>query len=280
MPISTISGLIAVLLYLTGYFLQSRQLSLGSESVGRTQLQHGAPETSPDNRTVMVLGLLAVLAHGLSAYNLIHASDGYHFGIVQISTLISASMSLLVILSSYNKPLGNLILGLFPLAILSIILSLSVESQFPAQAITAGIAAHILLSILAYSFFTIAALQAIFLAFQNHQLKHHHLSSVIKRFPSIQDMESFLFQLLWTGQILLSLGIVVGFLYIDDIWAEGLLHKTFFSLLAWLVFAVLLGGRYQMGWRGKTAIRGTLSGVGLLILGFYGSKFVLEYILS
>ena len=280
MPISTISGLIAVLLYLTAYFLQSRQLSLGSESAGRNQRQQSPSETHAGNRAVMILGLLAVLAHGWSAYHLIYASDGYHFGIVQISTLISASMSLLIILSSYNKPLGNLILGLFPLAILCIILSLSIESRFPAQTITPGIATHILLSILAYSFFTIAALQAAFLAFQNHQLKHHQLASVIKRFPPLQDMENFLFQLLWTGQILLSLGIVVGFLFVDDIWAEGLLRKTFFSLLAWLVFAVLLGGRHQLGWRGNTAIRGTLSGFALLILGFYGSKFVLEYILS
>ena len=94
-------------------------------------------------------------------------------------------------------------------------------------------------------------------------------------------MEAFLFELLWAGQLLLSLGIVAGLVFMDDIWGiDGVIHKTFFSVLAWIVFAVLLWGRHQQGWRGITAIRGTLTGFGLLIIGFYGSKFVLEYIIG
>ena len=94
-------------------------------------------------------------------------------------------------------------------------------------------------------------------------------------------MEVFLFELLWVGQVLLSLGIVAGLLFIDDIWGlDGVIHKTVFSLLAWIVFAVLLWGRHRLGWRGNTAIKGTLSGFALLIVGFYGVKFTLEYILS
>jgi len=79
----------------------------------------------------------------------------------------------------------------------------------------------------------------------------------------------------------LSLAIVAGFIFVDTIWAiEGVPHKIFFSVLAWVVFAVLLWGRHHMGWRGRTAIRGTLIGFSLLLVGFYGSKFVLEYLLQ
>jgi ABC-type uncharacterized transport system permease subunit len=56
-------------------------------------------------------------------------------------------------------------------------------------------------------------------------------------------------------------------------------HKTIFSLMAWLVFAVLLWGRHFSGWRGKLALRYTLSGFALLVLGYMGSRFVLEVIL-
>jgi ABC-type uncharacterized transport system permease subunit len=94
-------------------------------------------------------------------------------------------------------------------------------------------------------------------------------------------MEALLFELLWAGQILLSTAIVAGFLFFDNIWGiDGIIHKTFFSLLAWIVFAALLWGRSSLGWRGVTAIRFTLSGFGLLILGFYGSKFALEYLIK
>ena len=115
----------------------------------------------------------------------------------------------------------------------------------------------------------------------NHQLKNHHASGLISKFPPLQDMEAFLFELLWVGQLLLSLGIVAGLVFMDDIWGiDGVIHKTFFSVLAWIVFVVLLWGRHQLGWRGVTAIRGTLTGFGLLLIGFYGSKFALEYIIG
>ena len=267
MQLTTLTGLIAVLFYLISTLSQGRRL------------QSRTAATKPGS-AVFIFGLLAVLAHALSAGSLIKNNAGFHFGIVEISTLICASISLLVLISSLRKPLGNLILGLFPLAILSILASIFIHSNYPASDLGVGIASHILLSILAYSILTMAALQATMLAFQNYQLRHRHAASVIKRFPPLQDMETFLFELLWVGQVLLSLGIVAGFIFVEDMWAQGLPHKTFFSLLAWIVFAALLWGRHKQGWRGSTAIRFTLTGFLFLILGFYGSKFVLEYILG
>jgi len=135
-------------------------------------------------------------AYWVSAGSVFRTSEGYHFGIVQISTLITASISLLVLLSSLRKPLVILVLVFFPLAIVSIIASLVFESSYPPRPLAIGLASHIILSILAYSLLTIAALQAGFLAFQNYQLKHRHAKSMIRRFPPLQDMESFLFELL------------------------------------------------------------------------------------
>ena len=138
-----------------------------------------------------------------------------------------------------------------------------------------------LLSILAYSVITIAALQALLLAYQNSRLKHHHPGGLLSKLPPLQDMEALLFELLWAGQGILSVAIVAGFVFFDNIWGvNGVIHKTFFSLLAWVVFAILLWGRSQLGWRGVTAIRFTLSGFVLLILGFYGSKFALQVLIS
>jgi ABC-type uncharacterized transport system permease subunit len=52
-----------------------------------------------------------------------------------------------------------------------------------------------------------------------------------------------------------------------------------FTLISWGVFGVLLLGRRLRGWRGKTALRLTLGGFGLLLLAYVGSRFVLEVIL-
>ncbi len=265
MPVTVISGLFAVLFYLMGVIFQGMDVA-GNKSSGNK---------------VFVFGIMAVIAHAVSASGVIRATDGYHFGFFQTSTLIAVSMSLLVLISSLRKPLENLFLGLFPLAILTIIGSLAISSNYPATEMSMGLAIHVLISILAYSFITIAALQACFLTYQNHQLKHHHTRGFMQKLPPLQDMETFLFELLWVGQFLLSLGILVGFVFADDIWAiDGVPHKIFFSILAWMVFAVLLWGRHRMGWRGITAIRGTLIGFSSLLIGFYGSKFALEYLLQ
>jgi ABC-type uncharacterized transport system permease subunit len=257
------AGAIAILFYLASIVLQAT----GMRRDKRRSIMLGC-------------GFIAASAHATSAFALLHAPGGWHFGLVEISTLISAVISLLVLFSSLRKPLDNLFLALFPLAILSIAVSMNISSQFPPTQLDSGSASHVLLSILAYSVITIAALQALLLAYQNNRLKHHHPGGLLSKLPPLQDMEALLFELLWAGQLLLSTAIVAGFLFFDNIWGiDGVIHKTFFSLLAWTVFAALLWGRSSLGWRGVTAIRFTLSGFALLILGFYGSKFALEYLI-
>jgi ABC-type uncharacterized transport system permease subunit len=265
MYVTVVSGLFAVCFYLIGSVFQGLNFAFDKNTRNK----------------VFSFGIMAVIAHAISAYGVIRTTTGFHFGISEISTLITASISLLVLISSIRKPLDNLFLGLFPLAIVTIIASLTISSKYPPTAMSLGLASHVLISILAYSFITIAALQAGFLAYQNHQLRHGHAGGLVSKFPPLQDMEVFLFELLWVGQILLSLGIVAGLLFIEDIWGfDGVIHKTVFSLLAWVVFAVLLWGRHRLGWRGNTAIKGTLSGFALLIVAYYGVKFALEYIFS
>ena len=126
---------------------------------------------------------------------------------------------------------------------------------------------------------TIAMFQSLLLLVQDHQLKHKHPSGLIRNFPPLQTMESLLFGFLWSGWALLSLSLLSGALFIDNLFTQHLVHKTILSCFAWIVFAVLLWGRHQLGWRGHKAIRWTLAGFCLLMLAFFGSKLVREFIL-
>ena len=69
-------------------------------------------------------------------------------------------------------------------------------------------------------------------------------------------------------------------MFVEDILHQHLSHKIVFSILAWLMFALVLFGRWAWGWRGKVLIRWTLGGFALLILAYFGSKLVLELILQ
>jgi ABC-type uncharacterized transport system permease subunit len=93
-------------------------------------------------------------------------------------------------------------------------------------------------------------------------------------------MESLLFEMIGSGFVLLTLALASGFVFLEDMFAQHLVHKTVLSSLGWLVFGGLLVGRLRYGWRGRTAIIWTLSGFVILVLAYFGSKAVLELILK
>jgi len=98
--------------------------------------------------------------------------------------------------------------------------------------------------------------------------------------PPLQTMETLLFEMIWAGQILLTLSLITGFTFIHNMTAQHLSHKVIFSVMAWIIYAVLLWGRHTLGWRGAAAIRFTLGGFAALMLAYFGSKLVLEVILQ
>ena len=132
----------------------------------------------------------------------------------------------------------------------------------------------------AYSMMTSAVIQASALALQERHVKHHHICGILGALPPLQSMEQVLFELIWIGMGLLTLSLLNGVIFIDDIFAQHLAHKTFFSILAWCIYATLLWGRHQLGWRSQTAARWTFGGFFALMLAYYGSKFVLELVIS
>ena len=139
---------------------------------------------------------------------------------------------------------------------------------------------HAAFSVFAFAVLSIAAAQALMLALQEHALKAHRFGGPSIVLPAPRTMESMLFQLIGVGFGLLTLALLTGVLFVENLMAQHLVHKTVLSGLSWLVFGTLLWGRWRYGWRGRTAIRMTLSGMAVLLLAYFGSKLVLEILLS
>ncbi len=239
-----------------------------------------AQRAAPDKRLLGLLSIAALLAHGTALYLQLITASGLNLDFFNAASLIAAAVILLTLLACRQIPVENLLLLLLPLGALTALMAQFAPSG-TAQAINEqpGILAHILLSILAYGMLTIAVFQSLLLLLQDYQLKHKHPSGLIKNFPPLQTMESLLFGFLWAGWGLLSLSLLSGWLFLDDLFAQHVAHKTILACVAWVVFAVLLWGRQQLGWRGHKAIRWTLAGFCLLMLAYFGSKLVREFIL-
>ncbi len=141
--------------------------------------------------------------------------------------------------------------------------------------------AHLVISMLAYSLFTFAALHALLMAAAERSL--HQKSALIRLpgFPPLMIMETLLFRVITIGFVLLTCTLISGILFSEQLFQQPMKfnHKNVFTMLSWLIFGGLLLGRFIYGWRGRTAIRWTLSGFVLLFLAYVGSKFVLEILL-
>ncbi|MCK7595673.1 cytochrome c biogenesis protein CcsA [Microbulbifer sp. CAU 1566] len=230
-------------------------------------------------RQPLLLGLFAfaVIAHGISLKFTLLADNGFRFDLLAMLSLITWSVALLLLCLSLRHKLTLLILAIAPLAALAELGAVHAwAGATPRSQISPGIAAHALFSISAYALLTLATLQAIYLYWLNQQLHNHRPSGISRLLPPLQTMESLLFGLVAFGQLLLTASLVTGALFVDDLFAQHLVHKTALSILAWILYSILLWGHWKKGWRGNTAVRWTLSAFAILMLAFFGSKLALE----
>jgi ABC-type uncharacterized transport system permease subunit len=225
--------------------------------------------------------VLALLIHGWLLYQGMFSPAGLNVGLFAVLSLVGWLVSLLLVVVSLSQPVEMLGAIVFPFTAFTVLLlAYNPVGHYLTLQLDAGLKLHILLSILAYSLLSIAAVQAALLYIQDHHLHNKHPGGFIRALPPLETMETLLFRMIGLGFVTLSLSLISGAFYLDDIFGQHLAHKTVLSVLAWLIFAILLWGRWQFGWRGRTAIRWTITGFVILMLAYFGSKFVIQLILQ
>jgi ABC-type uncharacterized transport system permease subunit len=227
------------------------------------------------------LAFAGLLLHAVLLGHQLITGIGINLSFFNAMSLSTWLVILLLLLSSLRQPVENLGILLLPVAAVSVALSI----KFPAihllePGAEPGLQVHVLISLLAYSLLTLASVQAVLLAIQDAKLRHHHPGGFVRALPPLQTMEGLLFRMISIGFVLLGLALLTGFMFLEDMFAQHLVHKTILSIASWLVFGVLLWGRYRFGWRGRIAIRWTLAGFLVLALAYFGTKAALELILN
>ena len=230
---------------------------------------------------ILPLAAIAILLHGGALYLNLFTDAGLNIHFYNVLSLVAWLVALLLSLTAITMRIECLGAIVYPFAALGLALALApAEPQLLAYHMKSGMLAHILLSILAYSLLSIAAVQALLLYIQDLHLHNKHPGGFIRALPPLETMEVLMFRIIGLGFIVLSIALLTGMFYLQDMFAQHIVHKTILSLIAWLLFAVLLWGRWQFGWRGRIAIRWTYSGFILLMLAYFGSKFVIEQVLN
>ncbi len=141
-------------------------------------------------------------------------------------------------------------------------------------------AVHVVLAMASAGLFAIAAVFVVLLALQDASLRSHRPPGWLATLPPVESLERALFSVISIGMAALSVAILAGLLFVTNLFAQHLVHKTVLALVAWFIFAVLLFGRWRFGWRGRKAARYTIAGFVVLAIAYFGSKFVLEIVLG
>ncbi len=248
----------------------------------RRQLASGTTE-APDERVAPALltGAAGLALHSFSLAALVGSAGGPALslgGVLSLVAWLLAAFALLAALKPRFRGLAAVVLPAAGIAALAALVPDPVSAR--PEPPDWGLHAHVTLSILSYSLLSLGAALAILFLYRERTLRQRRLQAWTRILPPLESLESALFTALVAGFSLLTLALFSGLMFLEDIFAQHLLHKTVLSLVAWGVFAVLLFGRMRLGWRGRQAVHWVLAGYGLLALSYFGSRFVLEFILG
>lgn len=257
---------LAAILYLAAATVQARAL-----------VRDRADATVPG----ALLALLGATLHGADHVRLFIASGTVELHFFAALSLVALGVALLTAALSFVRPVAALGVAIYPLAAVFALLYAAMRGRGVIGAnLDWQIQLHAGLALLAYATLSVAALLAIMLWFQERALRRRQVPPLLRAFPPLTLLEGLMFRLIAAGFALLTLALLSGAVFVENLFAQHLVHKTVLSLLAWGVFGALLIGRLRHGWRGRRAVRLTLSAMALLGLAFFGSKFVLELVLA
>lgn len=135
---------------------------------------------------------------------------------------------------------------------------------------------HILLILLGEAIFTVAFVSGILYIFQENRIKSKNLGSLLRKFPSLTTLDKINHKCLLVGFPLLTLGIALGFLLAVKIWGDSWVWgwKETFSIVTWILYAILLHGRLSSGWKGRKAAVGAVLGFFIIIFTLFIIGFV------
>lgn len=237
-------------------------------------------QEGPNKTAGLTIAGIGVIAHMVFLLEAIMGATRQNMSITNVLSLVSwiITVSMLV----FARTIPNLILlpVVFGFASLSVLASLLIPVSYIMHIeLQPGLVIHISLSLFAYCTLVIAFLYALQMSYITYRLKQKGAALLHSSLPPLMLVEGILFKLILAGTCLLSVSLLSGFIFLEDMFNKTYAHKTVLSISALVVYLILLVGQKLRGWRGRQVIILTVLGVLLLSLAYFGSKLVKEILL-
>ena len=220
---------------------------------------------------------VAIGGHALLLANTVVTPEGLDLSLSNAMSAVECLIALIAWLGTLSRALPGVAAIAYPVAAVGAALPALIPSthrfSFAAEP---WAALHIAVALVAYALLIVAALQALVLTGLERRL-HRGLSEPGEAtLPPLLTLERFLFRVVAAGYALLTLTLISGVLFSEQLFGKALTYsnKIIFSVLSWIVFGALLYGRKRYGWRGRTALNWIMAGSVLLLLAYVGSKLL------
>ncbi|MHB1566053.1 MAG: cytochrome C assembly family protein [Acidiferrobacter sp.] len=241
------------------------------------------PAAASARRHAVKFGTAAVILQGALLIGDVDQHGHLILGIGTILSLDAWAVAAIFLAASLRKPIANLGTFIMPTAAVAAVGQIFLPIQAQAAPVEdPWLIVHVVISILAYSLLSIAVVQSLMLSIQEHRLRHRQPAQLMQALPPMETMESLMFEMIRVGFVLLTLTLISGFFFSDQVFGTPLpfTHHSILSVIAWLAFAILLFGRWQFGWRGRNAVRWTVGGFVLLVFAYLSAEFLLKLVFA
>lgn len=257
-------------------------LAIAYAALAWTDRRRPALDGDTDPRVLRWALAVAIAVHAFVLWRQVFQDEGINLSFAVSLSIIGLLLALWLWVAGMLMPVPGMALRTLPIVAIDALLPALLPTPHWLPFSTDLLAsAHLVVALLAFAMFVIAAVQAAAMLALQQDLRRG-LASSSGAVPPILTLERWLFGLIFAGFLLLTATLASGVLFSEALFGRPMQfnHKTLFSVLAWLLFGVLLLGRWRFGWRGRKALRWVVIGSLLLLIGFAGSKFVLEVVLG
>jgi ABC-type uncharacterized transport system permease subunit len=226
-----------------------------------------------------VLAVIAIALHGTGLFDSLTRGGTINVSLVSSVSLIGLQLAIIGTLAAIDSDLRGVAAGLIVLAAPTAVATHTAVVEVTGSGLSWQLQTHVFTAMFAYGLLAAGAIVAIFALVQDRRLRAAKLSTVNQLFAPLEKTERVLYGVASAGITVLAMSMALGITFVENLFAQHLVHKTALSLIALLVFGILLAGRHFAGWRGRRAIYLYLGGFIILFLAYFGSRYILEVIL-
>ena len=244
-----------------------------------SRLRHDTSYAGLMSAGAFVLAAVSIAIHASILFKSLTLGGGIHVSLLSSVSLIGLQLAIIGTLAAIDSDLRGVSAGLIVLAAPTVLATQAGAAEVTSSGLSWQLQTHVFTAMFAYGLLAAGAIVAVYALVQDRRLRAAKLSSVNLLFAPLEKTERVLYGVASAGIGVLAMSVALGITFVENLFAQHLVHKTVLSLIALLIFGILLAGRHFAGWRGKRAIYLYLGGFITLFLAYFGTRYILEVIL-